>query len=97
MGYKERTIQNLEIIKSDLENNLIFIKGSVPGSKNTTVLIQTPSKIINRQTTLEKSKKVFSEVAVGDKKVDKSKTKSTKENKTVAEKKPDTPKKEDKK
>lgn len=34
MGNKMRTIQNLEIIKSDLENNLIFIKGSVPGSKN---------------------------------------------------------------
>ena len=33
MGDKFRTIQNLEIIKSDIENNLIFIKGSVPGSK----------------------------------------------------------------
>ena len=39
MGNKVRTIQNLEIIKSDLENNLIFIKGSVPGSKNSLVLI----------------------------------------------------------
>ena len=27
MGNKVRTIQNLEIIKSDLENNLIFVKG----------------------------------------------------------------------
>ena len=40
MGDKIRTIQNLEIIKSDLENNLIFIKGSIPGSKNTFVLIK---------------------------------------------------------
>ena len=40
MGDKYRTIQNLEIIKSDLENNLIFVKGSVPGSKNSIVLIQ---------------------------------------------------------
>ena len=40
MGDKIRTIQNLEIIKSDIENNLIFIKGSVPGSKNSFVLIQ---------------------------------------------------------
>ena len=42
MGDKIRTIQNLEIIKSDIENNLIFIKGSVPGSKNSFVLIQKP-------------------------------------------------------
>ena len=31
MGDKIRTIQNLEIIKFDLENNLIFIKGSITG------------------------------------------------------------------
>ena len=57
MGDKFRTIQNLEILKSDLENNLIFIKGSVPGSKNSLVLIQKNSKKINRETTLEKIKK----------------------------------------
>lgn len=57
MGDKFRTIQNLEIIKSDLENNLMFVKGSVPGSKNTIVLIQKNSKKINRITTLEKIKK----------------------------------------
>ena len=39
-GDKFRTIQNLEILESDIENNLIFIKGSVPGSKNSIVLIQ---------------------------------------------------------
>ena len=48
MGDKIRTIQNLEIIKSDLENNLIFVKGSVPGSKNTIVLIKQTSKKIKR-------------------------------------------------
>ena len=40
MGDKYRTIQNLEIIKSDPENNLIFIKGSVPGSKNNYVYLK---------------------------------------------------------
>ena len=44
MGDKYRTIQNLEIIRSDLENNLIFVKGSVPGSKNSIVLIKKNSK-----------------------------------------------------
>ena len=54
MGNKVRKIQNLEIIKSDLENNLIFVKGSVPGSKNSIVLIQKNSKNISRTSTLDK-------------------------------------------
>ena len=45
MGAKFRTILNLEIIKSDLENNLIYIKGSIPGSKNSLVFLRK-SKII---------------------------------------------------
>ena len=57
MGDKFRTIQNLEIIKSDLENNLIFIKGSVPGSKNSLVLIHKNSKKVNKKTTAEKISK----------------------------------------
>tara|TARA_Y100000590_G_scaffold84921_1_gene94911 strand:- start:24925 stop:25707 length:783 start_codon:yes stop_codon:yes gene_type:complete len=55
MGSKERTIQNLEIIKSDLENNLLFVKGAVPGSKNTIVLIHKTAKNIKRTTTLERN------------------------------------------
>ena len=55
MGDKLRTIQNLEIIKSDPENNLIYIKGSVPGFKNSIVLIKKTSKNIKRSTTIEKS------------------------------------------
>ena len=70
MGDKIRTIQNLEIIKSDLENNLIFIKGSVPGSKNSIVLIQKTAKNINKTTTLEKIKKMQSQTV---QKVDKKK------------------------
>ena len=84
MGDKFRTIQNLEIIKSDLENNLIFVKGSVPGSKNSIVLIQKNVKNINRLTSLEKSKKIMESSAVTTKK-EKSKPKAT-------EKKEDTPK-----
>tara|TARA_Y100000590_G_scaffold332391_1_gene377901 strand:+ start:403 stop:1173 length:771 start_codon:yes stop_codon:yes gene_type:complete len=57
-GTKYRTMQNLEIIKSDIENNLIFIKGSIPGSKNSIVLIQKNSKKINKKTTMEKIKKL---------------------------------------
>ncbi len=40
MGNKIRTMQNIEIIKSDNENNLLYLKGSIPGSKNTEVLVK---------------------------------------------------------
>ena len=63
MGDKFRTIQNLEIIKSDTENNLIYIKGSIPGAKNSLVLIKKNSKKINKKTTLEKIAKLQTEVA----------------------------------
>ena len=55
MGDKLRTIQNLEIIKSDLENNLLYLKGSIPGSKNCEVLVQKSIKNINRLTIKEKN------------------------------------------
>ena len=54
MGDKLRTIQNLEIIKSDLENNLLYLKGSIPGSKNCEVLVQKAIKNINRLSIKEK-------------------------------------------
>ena len=39
MGAEMVTIQNLEIVKVDAENNLIAIKGAIPGPKNGTVTI----------------------------------------------------------
>jgi len=80
MGDKLRTMQNLEIIKSDFENNLIFVKGSIPGSKNSFVLIQKTSKTVNRETTLEKNEKIQAEyVKTSSKKTDTKKTKSIKD------------------
>ncbi len=54
MGDKNRTLLNLEIIKSDLENNLLYLKGSIPGSKNSTVLLRESVKNITRKTIKEK-------------------------------------------
>ena len=54
MGSKFRTILNLEVIKSDIENGLIYIKGSIPGSKNTIVHLRKSKKSFNRKTSLEK-------------------------------------------
>jgi len=54
MGNKLRTIQNIEIIKSDNENNLLYLKGSIPGSKNTEVIIKKAAKNIKKATIVEK-------------------------------------------
>ena len=54
MGDKLRTILNLEVIKSDLENNLLYLKGSIPGSKNSTVFLRESVKNVTRKTIKEK-------------------------------------------
>jgi len=54
MGHKIRTIQNIEIIKRDLDNNLIYLKGSIPGAKNSEVIIKKSVKNIKKFTIKEK-------------------------------------------
>ena len=54
MGDKYRTMLNLEIIKSDLENSLIYLRGSIPGSKNSTIFLRSSTKDIRRKTLEEK-------------------------------------------
>ena len=54
MGDKLRTVQNIEIIKTDTDNNLIYLKGSIPGSKNAEVLIKKAVKNIRKLTMSEK-------------------------------------------
>ena len=46
MGSKRITIQNLEIVRVDAENNLILVKGSVPGPKKSLVTIKESVKAI---------------------------------------------------
>ena len=44
MGNVQRTVQNLEIIQVDTENNVILVKGNVPGPKQSLVMIRTAVK-----------------------------------------------------
>ena len=53
MGDKYRTMLNLEVVKSDLENGLLYLRGSIPGSKNATVYIRESIKDVRRKTTSE--------------------------------------------
>lgn len=39
MGYRKVTVQNLEIVDIDVENNIIAIHGSIPGAKGTLISI----------------------------------------------------------
>ena len=54
MGDKLRTIQNLEIIKKDTDNDLLYLKGSIPGSNNSEVIINKAIRNIKKLTILEK-------------------------------------------
>ena len=68
MGDKIRTIQNIEVIKTDKENNLLYLKGSIPGSKNTEVLIRKSVKNINRMSIDEKIDQIEKQKKSADKK-----------------------------
>ena len=54
MGDKLRTMQNIEIIRTDIENELLYLKGSIPGSKNSQVLVKKSVKNIDKKTIEEK-------------------------------------------
>ncbi len=56
MGDKLRTMQNIEVIKTDIENDLLYLKGSIPGSKNTEVIVKESVKNIRKKTIKEKIK-----------------------------------------
>ena len=49
MGDKFRTMLNLEIIKSDVANNLLYVKGSIPGGKNSTVYLRSQLKMLEEK------------------------------------------------
>ena len=68
MGDKIRTIQNIEIIKSDKDNNLLYLKGSIPGAKNAEVVIKKAVKNIRKLTMLEKIEQIEKMKKSADKK-----------------------------
>jgi len=45
MGDRQRTQQNLEIVRTDADRGLLFVKGSVPGSKNAWLLVRDAVKL----------------------------------------------------
>ena len=71
MGDKNRTLQNIEIIRTDSDNNLLYLKGSIPGSKNSKVLIKKAVKNIRKLTMKEKIEVIEKQKKVPEKKKNK--------------------------
>ena len=46
-GHVKATVQNLEVVKVDAENNLILVKGAVPGPKKAMVILKETVKSAN--------------------------------------------------
>ena len=68
MGDKIRTIQNIEVIKADKENNLLYLKGSIPGAKNAEVVIKKAVKNLRKLTMSEKIEQIEKMKKSADKK-----------------------------
>jgi len=45
MGNKQKTTQSLEVIRVDSENNLLLIKGAVPGAPGSNVIVRPAIKV----------------------------------------------------
>jgi len=54
MGNVRRTVQNLEVIKVDLERNLILVKGAVPGHEGSEVIVKLAVKYKDQKITIKK-------------------------------------------
>jgi len=62
-GFVNQTVAKIEVLKVDAENNLIFLKGSVPGAKGTIVSVLETSKSKKRVTVVQTQKVSASKAA----------------------------------
>lgn len=53
MGHEKKTIQNIEVLKVDKDNNLLVVKGSVPGPNHSYIVIREAKKLKNSAPKLE--------------------------------------------
>lgn len=49
MGVDKVTVQNLEVVAADVNNNVLLIKGNVPGPKKSLVIIRNSIKMPNKK------------------------------------------------
>ena len=86
MGDKFRTTQGLEIVETDIANNLLYLRGSIPGSKNTYVEFMEAVKVKNKSSAVERLKTYYEDIETAklDKKDKKNVAKQAKEDAKAA-------------
>jgi len=82
MGNDRVSVTNLEIIKIDIENNLLYIKGAVPGHRNSLVYISTEGelKITEKKVAVDIKEDAKEEVKETQNKEESKEVKESKEN-----------------
>ena len=80
-GGEQFTIKNLEILDIDLDNNLLYISGSVPGAKNTLVSISASNKAFTPYEEPKTAEPKTEKPAVKEPKAEEPKTETEDENK----------------
>ena len=93
MGNQKVTIQNLQIIKLDIKNNLLAIKGAIPGGRNSALIIKRAKKKYKQEECAEAKKPEAPKKAEEKVKAQTPK----KQGKGAEAKKPEAPKKAEKK
>lgn len=64
MGNERVTVKNLEVVKIDLENNILYVKGAVPGGVNALIMIKgTGELVINTPETAKQPVETQAEAA----------------------------------
>jgi len=58
MGYQQVSIRNLEVIRVDIESNIILVKGSVPGARNSYIFIQRTTEMTSLPAVSQKSEEM---------------------------------------
>ncbi|AZG68730.1 50S ribosomal protein L3 [Mycoplasma struthionis] len=53
LGTEQVTVQNLEVVKEDTENNILIIKGSLPGAKGALVVVKSAKKSVKETTPIK--------------------------------------------
>ncbi|MFM9169609.1 MAG: 50S ribosomal protein L3 [Phycisphaerales bacterium] len=53
MGDEQVTVRSLDVVKLDPENNILLVKGAVPGANDGLLLIKTPSRLYKRKVRIQ--------------------------------------------
>ncbi len=53
MGDERVTVRSLDVVKLDTDNNILLVKGAVPGANDGLLLIKSPSRLYKRKARIQ--------------------------------------------